>query len=338
MFVPLILASGLAAGCGTTKWTDTRRTATEQLLISDAVDRAVQEINFRDLRSKDVYLDDSFLTGIVDQDYLVSSLRQHLLASGCILKTKREDAAYVVEARAGAVGTDRHDLLFGVPATTIPTFVSIPGMPTTIPEIPLVKRTDQMGVAKLAVFAYHRESGLPVWQSGLASKTSEAKDFWVLGAGPFQKGTIYDGLVFAGQKVKISNPLVSRTPDVDGEDPPEISLTEKNTFPDPTTAIALRPLPTSPIHPPPVAPPTAVPAATTAGPTLASPATPGQGTPPAAATAPPHPTPSRPPAAHTPAGPQRPPAARTARLPLPQSPATPQVPFPAVAPGGQPGQ
>ena len=37
-----LLATALA-GCGTTRSTDTGRTATEQLLISDAIDRAVHE-------------------------------------------------------------------------------------------------------------------------------------------------------------------------------------------------------------------------------------------------------------------------------------------------------
>jgi len=80
--VCLLLISGVLPGCGTTRWTDTGRTATEQLLISDAVDRAVQGIDFHALRGRDVYFEDSFLTGVVDQDYVVSSLRQHLLASG----------------------------------------------------------------------------------------------------------------------------------------------------------------------------------------------------------------------------------------------------------------
>ena len=35
---------------------------------------------------------------------------------------------------------------------------------------------------------------------------SKAKDLWVLGAGPFQRGTIYDGIKFAGDRLKI--PLV----------------------------------------------------------------------------------------------------------------------------------
>ena len=114
------LASAVAllalVGCGTTRSTDSMRTATEQLLISDAIDRAVQTVDFKPLAGQTVYLDDSRLEEVVDRDYLVSTLRQHLLASGCTLKDVRDEADFIVEARAGAVGTDRNDLLFGIPA------------------------------------------------------------------------------------------------------------------------------------------------------------------------------------------------------------------------------
>ena len=102
-------------GCGTTRSSDTARTATEQLLISDAVDRAIQSVSFAPLAGQTVYLDDSKLSDVVDKNYIVSTLRQHMLASGCILRDTRDQADFVVEARAGAVGTDRNDLLFGIP-------------------------------------------------------------------------------------------------------------------------------------------------------------------------------------------------------------------------------
>ncbi len=207
-------AACVASGCGTTRWTDTSRTATEQLLVSDAIDRAVNEIDFHPLADKEVYFDATYLKGVVDEGYLVSSLRQRMLSSGCILKIKREDATYIIEPRAGVVGTNRHDLLYGVPATNLPSFVPVPGIPSQIPEIPFAKRTNQQGVAKIAVFAYNRETGMLVWQSGIANQMSRAKDFWVLGAGPFQRGTIYKGTAFAGQT--INNPLTAwlhRRPD-----------------------------------------------------------------------------------------------------------------------------
>jgi hypothetical protein len=195
----IVLAS--LVGCGTTRSTDTGRAATEQLLISDAIDRAVQTVDFTALRGQTVFLDDSRLGDTVDRNYLVSTLRQHLLASGCALRDKADDAEFVVEARAGAIGTDRNDLLFGVPSMNVPQILPAQPTPAAIPEIPLAKRRDQRGVAKIAVFAYHRRTGSPVWQSGLAQRESSSNDVWILGAGPFQRGTIYEGTTFAGQAI-----------------------------------------------------------------------------------------------------------------------------------------
>ncbi len=98
----------------------------------------------------------------------------------------------------GAVGTDRNDLLFGVPSMNVPQIVPLQPVPAAIPEIPIAKRRDQRGVAKIAVFAYHRATGTPVWQSGVAQTESSSNDVWILGAGPFQRGTIYNGTEFAG--------------------------------------------------------------------------------------------------------------------------------------------
>ena len=69
------------------------RTATEQLLISNAVDQAVSRIDFTPLAGKRVYFDAQYLDSPVDKGYVVSSLRQHLLASGCLLQEERSKAA-----------------------------------------------------------------------------------------------------------------------------------------------------------------------------------------------------------------------------------------------------
>lgn len=199
-----LLATGLApalTGCGTTRFTDTSRTATEQLLISDAVDEVVSQMDFHVLAGKKVYLEPKYLDGCTDKGYVVSTLRQHLLAHGCLLMDDPKEAVYVVEARSGGVGTDRYDVLLGIPRTQLPAVV--PGTPTVIPEIPFVKRTEQKGVAKLAVFAYKRDTGRPVWQSGTVQQASTAKDLWVLGAGPFRNGSIQKSTEFAGQTIEI---------------------------------------------------------------------------------------------------------------------------------------
>jgi hypothetical protein len=200
----------LCAGCGTTRRSDTSRTATEQLLLADAIDRSVSRIDFGLLAGKEIYLDNTYLGSAVDKEYITSTLRQHMLACGCILKDKKDEADFVVEVRAGAVGTDRHDLLFGTPSTSVSlgAFSPVPGAPPAqVPEIALAKRTDQIGVAKIAVFAYERATGVPVWQSGSDVVASKARDLWVFGTGPYQRGNIYGGTKFAGEDLRV--PLVS---------------------------------------------------------------------------------------------------------------------------------
>ena len=222
------------AGCGTTRVSDTQRTATEQLLVSNAVDQAVSQLDFRILAGKPVYFDPQYLAGSIDRGYVVSSLRQHLLASGCILMEDRSQATYVVEARSGGIGTDRHQVLIGVPEMNVPSL--LPGQPTLIPEIPLAKRTDQKGVAKLAVFAYNRRTGRPVWQSGVVRMVSTSKDTWLLGAGPFRQGTIGDGTEFAGEPLRIPQiplPLLGGKGPETMQSPPVVEVTRAASWTEP---------------------------------------------------------------------------------------------------------
>jgi hypothetical protein len=178
----------LCLGCGTVKRTGTARTGTEQLLLTNAWDDAVRKIDFRDLTGVPVFLDVQNVTA-VDQGWVVSSLRQAMLAHGVLLRPKAEQAQWIVEARVGAYGTDEYDWLLGVPAT--PAISTLPGIPAVpVPEIPLVKKSNQMAVAKLALFAYDRGSGKLMWSSGIVGANSSAKDVYVGGFGPVQSGSI----------------------------------------------------------------------------------------------------------------------------------------------------
>jgi hypothetical protein len=203
MFVPLLCALGMATlqGCGTTRMSDTVRTGTEQLLLSCAIEQAVNQLGFEVLDGKRIYLDTQYLKGATDENYIVSSLRQHLLANGCVLAPDMKDAEFVVEARA-LVGTNRQEVLLGVPSMNLPN-VGLPGVPSQIPELALAKSTAQKGIAKIAVFAYHRETGRAIWQSGADPVASTAKDTWILGSGPWQRGTIYKETRFAGDRVQL---------------------------------------------------------------------------------------------------------------------------------------
>lgn len=202
------------AGCGSTK----TRSATEQLLISDAVDRSIAVIDFAPLAGKTVYLDTKYLVavkgmGFVNAEYVISSLRQQMLASGCLLQDELKEAEYVVEARIGALGTDAHDVIYGIPPSSglVQAAEMLPNVPRVpVPEISMAKKEDLLGASKLAVFAYHRETKIPIWQSGMSVATSNARDSYILGVGPIQDGTIYHGAHFAGSRMQI--PLLSGKP------------------------------------------------------------------------------------------------------------------------------
>jgi len=194
ILVPLLAA---LSGCGTTRMSDSKRTATEQLLVSQAIDRAVMRVDVRPLVGRKVFLETAFMDDVGDGKYLESALRHQLMAAGCLLAKDRDSSDVVVEARAGAVGTDRSSVLLGIPATSI----TVKGNETSTPELVLAKRSEQRGVAKLSVYAYERESGRPVWQSGEEHVASHARDRWLFGAGPWQDGEIHDEPAFAGRAI-----------------------------------------------------------------------------------------------------------------------------------------
>lgn len=194
-------------GCGTLR----EQGATDQLLLSDAVDRCVAQIDFTPLSGETIFFDTTFIpqskpTNGVSSGYIVSSLRQQMLQAGCLLQDAKEQADFVVEARIGALAADGHDINIGVPASNALNSAaslvsSAPPLPS-LPEVSFVKRKEDSAAAKIAVFAYHRESKRPIWQSGLSLAKSRARNRWILGAGPFQSGEIYSGTYFAGGQVK----------------------------------------------------------------------------------------------------------------------------------------
>lgn len=223
VFSLLVLVCG-AVGCGTTRMTDTTRAASEMLLVSAAVDNAVAQIDCSGLHGRNVFLDVQYLDGTVDKGYVISSLRQHLLAHGIKLREDRKESDVIVEARSGGVGTDRSSLLLlGTPAMSVPVVVT--GQPSQIPEIALIKKTDMKGVAKLAVFAYERKTGEALWQSGLVDARSTLKDLWLMGAGPFSSGSIKRRTELAGEELpRLPLPFAPNESDprAKGEHPPGV--------------------------------------------------------------------------------------------------------------------
>ncbi|MFO0944037.1 MAG: DUF6655 family protein [Pirellulales bacterium] len=200
-------------GCGSTK----QNTATEQLLMSNAIDATISKLDFSPLTNKKVFLDTTYVNKpnpiasptpqpmTIDSNYVVSSIRQQMFAFGVHLVDNKDDAEIIAEPRVGALGLDGHDVTYGVPASSAlssaSSAVTGTAMIPAIPELSVARKEDRLGAAKVAVFAYDRKSRQPVWQSGVAQSNSDSKSTWVLGIGPFQRGTIRSGTQFAGTRV-----------------------------------------------------------------------------------------------------------------------------------------
>ena len=192
--LPIVLLAAaclLSVGCGINK----SRLATEQLVVSDAVDRAVAEIDFSPLSGRKVYFDSKYLDNVKlspagNVEYVISSLRQQMVAYDCRLQEKPEQAEYIVEARMGVMAQDGHEVTYGIPGsaamTTASVFLTAPVAAPAMPELSLGRRNHQQGTAKIGVFAYDRQTREPVWQSGLAKGASRARDLWLFGLGPFE--------------------------------------------------------------------------------------------------------------------------------------------------------
>jgi len=149
------LAAVLLSGCTTGRQTDPPRTATEQLLISTAADRAAARIALDLGPERKCFLDATNFEGL-DGKYAIAAIRSSLLKKGTRFVGDKKDADTIVEIRSGALSIDKHDTLVGIPSVDIP--IPLAGNFGT-PEIALYKSEAQEGIAKFAATAYDAKDG-----------------------------------------------------------------------------------------------------------------------------------------------------------------------------------
>ena len=170
-----VLALALFVGaCSTTHDTKPPRAATEQLLLSSAVDRAARQLSVKIPGDMRVYFEAQYMEGY-DSRYAISAIRDSLLKQGVRLVNTRADADAIVEARIGALSIDEYRQLFGIPDTELP--IPLAGQLKT-PEIALFKRHRWKGIAKMALTAYDARTGVFIDASGPEYGTAHKTD-WV---------------------------------------------------------------------------------------------------------------------------------------------------------------
>ncbi|WP_152054171.1 DUF6655 family protein [Tautonia marina] len=160
----VVLLIGAGSGCGSIRVTDTPRSATEQLLLTQAWDEAIGSIDFSQFAATPVKLDDALLAG-PDKNWMVYRLRESMARQGVILVDDKEKAEVVIEAAAGVYGTNSNSVILGIPANNM--MGALPFVPPmAMGEAALATRTDQYGVTRLALFARDTATGHFVWESG----------------------------------------------------------------------------------------------------------------------------------------------------------------------------
>jgi hypothetical protein len=173
-----LLAALALAGCSTTRLTEPPQTATEELLVSTAVDHAVAELKPAVPPGRAVFLDPQYFTdAALYQKYAVGAVRDQLLRQGAHLVDDRKSADIIVEMRSGAQSIDHHTFLVGIPGFPIP--IPFAGA-LNFPQIALYERDRQTGIAKLAISSYGAKDGALVSSSGPAFAASDKTDFTLL--------------------------------------------------------------------------------------------------------------------------------------------------------------
>ena len=153
----LCLAAGLVlSACTTERSSVPQRTATEQLLISTAADRAAADLSLSIPKGTRVFIDRQYFQGY-DDGYALNAIRTQFLRQGLAVVDDRKDAEAVVTVASGALSTDEKALLIGIPALQVP---ALPvGTSVSVPEIALFKTAQDKGVAKFIATGYDAKTG-----------------------------------------------------------------------------------------------------------------------------------------------------------------------------------
>ena len=158
-----LLLSGVI-GCGHTTRITSPRSAWEQLLSTEAIDRAMAQIEWPDLSGKSVMVSvgapDEGRTSPTDREYLKRSAQVAVASHGALLVTEIDEAELVLTVLVGAIGLDVSGRFFGVQGT------SGGFIPITIPELALYKRVRRQGFAKTEIALVDHKTGGVIHRSG----------------------------------------------------------------------------------------------------------------------------------------------------------------------------
>jgi hypothetical protein len=135
------------------QFTYTKKSAIEQLLVTKAVDEAVQMMTV-DMKGSKVFVDVACLMRD-EQSYIRKAFTHWFLDAGVLVSEYPWDADYVVSVLVKVAGTDGDQVSFGVPSIPIPLTISV-----TTPALTIFAQMIQEGRVEMEIMIYSAKGGI----------------------------------------------------------------------------------------------------------------------------------------------------------------------------------
>ena len=155
-----LLTAPLALACAITERITLPRTASEQIISTEAIDRALAQIRWPELAGQKLLVQVGGPQEL-DRDYLIRSVEILIAERGGIVVDDEDEARYQVDVVVGAAGIDVDGRFFGVRGSG-----ASPLIPFTIPELALYKSERLDGFAKTEIAMLDPRKGGVVHRSG----------------------------------------------------------------------------------------------------------------------------------------------------------------------------
>jgi hypothetical protein len=206
IFIALLLLSACGVSRDASK---SPRAATEQLLLSQAVERSLDDVIVPMLKDAAVVMEVAGLTP--DQFYVRDAVAGHLARTqGVRIIDLRSQAKYVVHVMIQALGTELDQSFFGMP--------QVQGglIPIALPELPLYKFVREVGYVRYSLNIYEAATGRLALTTPWYTKTAAWRQYTIFIFLTFRTSTLTDP------------PELSRPPAVPILTPPPAEPDEQN--------------------------------------------------------------------------------------------------------------
>ncbi len=153
----LVLVSSLS--CSVSPGIQVPRSASQQILATEAIDRALAQFEFPDLKGKKVMVHIGAPGDAIDEAFLRTAISVELFEGEAKVVTTAEDADLILGVLIGAMGLDIGGRFIGIQGT------SGGLIPFTIPELVLYKKVRTKGFAKAEFALIDHHTGKLVHRS-----------------------------------------------------------------------------------------------------------------------------------------------------------------------------